>query len=368
MATHGPRRWLAVCIAAVLCAAALVPGSAYGERTIALNTGTVELALAPGGVANESIRVANNGTEPLKALLYTSDVSYNEQGDPTYVRPTGAPGEFLRSPASWLSLRAPDATKIIANTPYIELEPGEEIEIDFELRVPGNATPGDYNSIIFFEMFDTVDAEAGATSRVAGRIGARIVLRVAGDIVDEIDVAPFSVRSFVIGGVVPYSFRVVNEGNIDKRYVPSLVVLDGSESERMRSVVESSAVVYAQNQREYVGGLRLENASFGRFTMRIEIAYDRETGAEPGTVVPERLRKERTFWVVPLWLAIAAIATFGVPALWLSWRASVRSAARKNEARDRAREERRRRIAESHHTSFDKDVEGLARARDDSEE
>lgn len=362
------RGWIVACTAAALCAAALVPGSAYAERTIALNTGTVELALAPGGVANESIRVANNGTEPLKALLYTSDVQYDEQGQPTYVRPTGAPGEFLRSPASWLSLRAPDATKIIANTPYIELDPGDEIQVDFEMRVPSNATPGDYNSIIFFEMFDTVDAETGATSRVAGRIGARIVLRVAGDVIDEIDVAPFSVRSFVIGSVVPYTFRVVNEGNIDKRYVPSLIVLDGSETERMRSMVESSAVVYAQNQREYHGGLRLENASFGRFTMRVELAYDRETGAEPGTVVPERLRKERTFWVVPLWLAIAAIAAVGAPALWLSWKASVKSTARKNEARERAREERRRRIADEHHTSFDEDIGGFLRTDDDSEE
>lgn len=355
-------------IALVLLLGALVPGSAYAERTIALNTGTVELALAPGGRAAETIRVANNGDEPLKALLYTSDVRYDEQGQPTYVKPTGEAGEFLRSPASWMSLRAPDATKIIANTPYIELDPGQEIEIGFEMTVPANATPGDYNSIIFFEMFDAADPETGTTSRISGRIGARIVLRVIGDIVDEIDVAPFSVRGFVIGNVVPYSFRVTNEGNIDKRYVPDLVVLDGNESERMRSTVETSAVVYAQNQREYVGGLKLENAGFGRFTMRVEVNYDKETGAEAGTVIPERVRKDRTFWVIPLWFAVAAIGVVGFPAMWLSWRASVKSAARKDEKRESAREERRQRLADRRQTSYEDEVEGSRSVHDDDAE
>lgn len=344
MFARGARWRVALCVVAVLCAVTLMPASALAERTIALGTGTVNLSLAPGGVASETIKVANTGTEPLKAMLYTSDVTYDAHGQPTYVRPTGVPGEFLRSPASWMVVRAPDMTKIIANTPYIELAPGQEIEVDFDLTVPPNATPGDYNAIIFFEMFDTADVE-GTVSRITGRIGARVVLRVIGDIVDRIDVAPFSVRSFVIGDVVPYSFRVVNEGNIDKRYVPELVVLDGSEAERMRSVVETEAIVYAQGQREYVGGLELRNAGFGRFTLRVELAHEREAG-DAGAVVEECLYKDRTFFVIPLWFAIAVILGVGLPLLWLSWRASVKSAVRKHEARERSRLERRERRAE----------------------
>ena len=350
------RAKLPLVVVVVLLVGLLVPTAAPAERTIALNTGTVELSLAPGGIANETLRVANNGTEPLKALLYSSDVRYDEQGNPDYIKPTGDAGEFLRSPASWLNLRIPDTAKVVANTPYIELDPGDELEIAFEMRVPSNATPGDYNAIIFFEMFEFAGGDTGTTSRIAGRIGARIVLRVAGDVIDDIDVAPYSVRSFVIGDTVPYSFRVTNDGNIDKRYVPSLVVLDGSEAERMRSVVESSAVVYAQNQREYVGALKLENASFGRFTMRAEVAYDRETGSEPGTVVPASIEKDRVFWVIPLWAAIAALIGIGLPILWVSWRLAVRSTQRKNAEIAELREERRRRIAEERHTSFEDEL------------
>jgi hypothetical protein len=308
----------------------LVPAAAPAERTIGLSTGTVELSLASGGIANETITVANNGTEPLQALLYTSDAVYDEQGQPSYVKPSGDPGEYLRSPASWINLRVPEDTKVVANTPYIELDPGDELDIAFEMRVPENATPGDYNAIIFFEMFEFEGGDSGATSRISGRIGARIVLRVAGDVIDDMDVAPFSVRSFVIGDTVPYSFRVKNEGNIDKRYVPSLVVLDGSENERMRSVIETAPIVYAQNQREYTGGLKLENASFGRYTLRVEAAYDRETGSEPGTVIPTLIEKDRVFWVIPLWAAIAAVLIVGLPILWLSWFLASRSSRHKS--------------------------------------
>ena len=320
--------------AAVVLAAALVFGvvaPALAERTIALSTGTVELSLAPGGVASETIAVANNGDEPLRALVYTNDVVYDAEGMPEYVKPTGAQGEFNRSPASWISLRMPAETQVIANTPYIELEPGDEMMIDFEMRVPEGATPGDYNAIIFFEMFDTADAE-GTSSQISGRIGARIVLRVAGDIVDRLDVAPFAVRGFVIGDVVPYSFTLTNEGNIDKRYTPSLVVLDGSETERMRSEIETAPIVYAGSTREYTGGLKLTNANFGKYTMRVEIAYDKETGSAPGATVAERLTKDRTFWVVPLWFAIAVVLAIGLPILWLVWRSSVKSAAKKKSA------------------------------------
>ena len=119
----------------------------------------------------------------------------------------------------------------------------------------------------------------------------------------------------------------------------------------MRSVVETEAIVYAQGQREYVGGLALENAGFGRFTLRVEIAHERDTG-DAGAVVSERLHKDRTFFVIPLWFAIAVILGVGFPLLWLSWRASVNSAARKQVAREQVRSEKRQRLAEEREQSL----------------
>ncbi len=308
--------------------------SAFGEKTIALSTGTIELSLAAGSSASNTIAVANNGDEPFKAMVYASDVIYDEAGVPTYVKPTGASGELLKSPASWLTLRMPAETQVIANTPYVELDPGEEMLVDFDMVVPAGVAPGDYSAIVFFEMFDT-DATTGTTSRISGRIGARIVVRIAGDVVDRLDLAPFWVRGLVIGDTVPYSFTLTNEGNIDKRYVPSLVVLDSSEAEVQRLQLEENSVVYADNLREYSGSLALDKPLFGKYTLRAEIGYDRETGSAAGATVAEVLEKDRTFWVFPLWFVILVIVVISIPILWLSWRSSVKAAARKAAARQR---------------------------------
>lgn len=268
--------------------------------------------------------VANNGDEPLKAMVYSSNVVYDEEGLPSYEKPTGEAAEFLKSPASWLTVRMPTDTQLIANTPFIELDPGEEIELNYEMNVPDQAAPGDYNAVIFFEMFDTSESGAGATSKVAGRIGARVIVRVAGEVVEKIEVAPFWVRSLVIGNTAPYSFTVSNKGNVDKRYQPFLVVLDTAEREVMRSEVETSAIVYAGNAREYSGGLTLEGVSFGQYIMRTEIVFDKETEAA-SAALEDSVAKDRTFWVIPLWLVIAMIVVVALPLLWLSYRASTKS-------------------------------------------
>lgn len=299
---------------------------ASGEQTIALSTGTVELALPAGGSAADKIAVANNGDEPLKAKIYTNDVEYDSAGMPEYVMPTGDASEYIKSPASWLSLRLPAETQVIANVPYIELAPGEEMILDFEMQVPPNAPPGDYNAIIFFEMFDDTGA-SGTSSKVSGRLGARIMVRVAGDVIEKLEVAPFWVRGFIIGDVVPYEFTFSNEGNVDERYVPELVVLDRSEKEIMRSQLEESAVVYAGNARVYSGGLELEKPLIGQYTLRTEMTYEAQGGSS-GVV-----EKDRTFWIVPLWLAVVVLLVLSLPILYLVWRSSVKADKKKRAVR-----------------------------------
>lgn len=333
-------RYVLRLLAVTLLAAGLVFGiasSAMAEKTIALSTGTIDLSLAPGSEASDTIAVANNGDEPFKAFVYASDVVYDEKGVPSYVRPTGAQGEFLKSTASWLTLRMPAETQVISNTPYIELDPGEEMLVDFHLTVPADAAPGDHSAIVFFEMFNN-EPTTGTTSQVSGRLGARINVRVAGAVVEKIELAPYAVRGLVIGDVVPYSFTVSNEGNIDKRYVPSMVVLDSSEAEVQRTALEENPVVYAANAREYSGSVKLKKPLFGKYTMRAEIAYDRESESG-GATVPDVVEKDRVFWVFPLWFVIALILVIALPVLWLIWRSSVKSAARKA-ARRTVREDR----------------------------
>lgn len=291
---------------------------AFAEKTISLSTGTVQLSLAQGGVAKDSIMVSNRGDEPIKAMVYASDILHKQSGEPIYKKPTGDVANILKSPASWLTLRLPKDTQVIANTPYIELDPGEQVKLDFEMRVPTDATPGDFNAAIFFEMFDTATGQAGAQSKVAGRIGARIVVRVAGDVIEKLDLAPYKVRGFVIGDAVPYSFTLKNQGNVDKRIQPNLVILDTSEAEKMRSQIETYAVLYAGDTRQYSGVLKLKNAAFGEYTMRAEIGYERDS--DSNQAIAETVTKDRSIFVIPTWFAVLAVLVLASPILWFTWR------------------------------------------------
>ncbi len=322
-------RLLGVTFVAVLLVGLVGIPSATAEQSIGLNVGTIDLSLAPNQTASDSLIVANKGDEPLQVLMYTSDVQVDETGEPTYVRPQGDVTQYLSSPASWIRLQVPDSTKVVANTPYLQMDPGEEFQVDFDLVVPPNASPGDYNSVIFFEMFEFAPGDEGAVSSISGRLGARVVLRVVGDVVDKLEVKPFLARNFVIGDTSTFTTVVRNEGNIDKRYSLSLKLLAQGEDERWNQVLDEKGIVYARNTREYSGSVRFDGVGFGKYTFRAQVDYDQELEAVAGTLQPTTISVDRTIWIVPLWVAIAAILIVGVPAIWLSWRLSLRSSRKK---------------------------------------
>jgi hypothetical protein len=218
------------------------------------------------------------------------------------------------------------------------MAPGDELPVDFELVVPAGATPGDYNAVIFFEMFEFDQGNEGSVSRVSGRIGARIDLRVVGEIVDDITLSDLSARTFVIGDTTPFAVRVSNDGNIDKKIDVRLVLLGAGESEEWSQVLEEQANVYAQRERFYDGAVAFDGVGFGRYTFQAVMDYNKEVGDGEGTVIPETDTVERELWVIPLWLAITALVIVGIPLVYLTYRISTRGA---REGREPSRRKRR---------------------------
>jgi hypothetical protein len=208
------------------------------------------------------------------------------------------------------------------------MDPGEEFTVEYEVVVPSNAPPGDYNAIVFFEMFEFTDDAEANISRISGRIGARVRVRVVGAIQDDLRLGPFALRTVVLGDSVLYALGVENAGNIDKSYRARIEIVDASGAVRDQAQVTSETVVYAQNFREHTDTIELREATLGKFTARAVVEYEREIGDEAGTREPAELTFERTIWVIPRWLAIGAIALLGGLAVWLSWRSAKRAARR----------------------------------------
>ncbi len=140
----------ALALAAALSAMLLAGGNASATMSIGVDPGKFVFSLKPGSAASGKIRVSNEGDEPLNYVsIYVMNVSVGKDGKATYVKPTGYE-PLHKSPAAWISLAAPDPTKVKDNMAYLSLDKGQAVDVRFTVRVPDLAKSGDSSAIIFF--------------------------------------------------------------------------------------------------------------------------------------------------------------------------------------------------------------------------
>jgi hypothetical protein len=323
-----PSAWRALRIAAVLVVALLalgVPSAAFAERTIGLSSGSFAFEVDPGESGEGEVIVMNDGDEPLKALVYVSDVQVDDAGNQTFVQPQRQGASILTTPASWFRVFMPADSKAVGNTPYLELDVGERIPIKFEFSPPQGTASGDHNIVIFFEMFELTQGSEGAAAQVSGRLGARVALRVTGPVVENLTIRPFEVPGFRVGNVVPFTFTVNNAGNTNKRVDVSAALLDRSERSIVASVVASDTAVYADARYRFEGALDTGVGRLGPHTLEVRVRYFAE-----GATTPSELIEQRTVWLVPMWLVILlALLMLYALGYWMArWLRSARKKSR----------------------------------------
>lgn len=317
---------------------------AYAERKIGLSTGKFEFQVAPGQGGEGDIIVTNDGDEAIQVLIYAADQVVEEDGKLTFTVP-GVDSIGEQGPATWLKLTIPDSDSVLGNVPYIDMEPGGNSTVHFAFTVPEDAPPGDHQAIVFFHIREA-GAEgdfAGAQTTITGRLGARITLHVAGSVIQQLSVRPFELRNLIIGTKTPYTYVLRNAGNVDERSTVKLQMLSGGDRERFVTTLGQDLVTYAGTNLDQRGGVEVD-VPFGRYTARLLVEHP----AQDGTGVTLTETVERSVWVVPVWMAIAAVVLLGGVLLWGSWRASVASA-RKSQVKAQARRrERQVRVRELH--------------------
>lgn len=277
------------------------PGVAHAERTIALSSGSFSFEVAPGESGEGEVIVMNDGDEPLKALVYVVDVNIDDAGQQSFEVPQRGGASILTTPATWFRIFMPADSKSVGNTPYLEMDPGERIPIKFEFSAPQGTPSGDHNVVIFFEMFELTQGVDGAAAQVSGRLGTRIALRVAGEIVEQLSIRPFEVPAFRIGNTVPFTFTLNNGGNTNKRVAVTAELLDASERTVAASVVASDTAVFADSRYRFDGVLNTGAGRFGLHTVEVKAIYLLE-----GAATPTELIEQRTVWLVPLWAVLLA--------------------------------------------------------------
>lgn len=186
-------------------AAADAGGIAWSVQTADNENGTgrgsFSYDVEPGQVITDTMVVMNTGTVALPLGVYAADA---------YTTTTGN-----------IDVLAGDTPSVDAGawlTPTVDsiaLGPGESVDIAFTITVPADATPGDHSAALVTSL---VSEDASQSLEVDRRLGTRVNLRVAGELVPEAAVE--IVATDAIASLNPFApttlrltYRIENTGN-----------------------------------------------------------------------------------------------------------------------------------------------------------
>lgn len=145
------------------------------------------------------LEVSNSGNASQSYTFVVANLSASgENGDSAY---TGVESGDL---ASWITLSPESVT----------LGPGESIDVKLTVDVPANASGGGHYATVFAKS-GTSGSVDGTGSAVSFMVGANVLLKVAGNVVERAQIASFGIAdsSFDVGETAAFEVRVTNLGN-----------------------------------------------------------------------------------------------------------------------------------------------------------
>jgi len=280
--------------------------------------------------------VTNDGTEPLKVMVYAADQKVDDRGNITYVTPTHADLQSLTLPSSWTTIKMPANSKSLGNVPYLDMAPGDRIPIKFSFVIPPTVPPGDHNVLIFFESFEPPKPGEGSQSVISGRLGSRVQLRVKGQLVDKLEVRPFVVPGWVLGNTVPYQFVVRNEGNTDQRVGARVTLFDRVENQVDQKTAIDGLTVFAGTNYESSGTVRATGPfAIGPYSVRLEVSPVDDAGHATNAGA-NTITEQHTVWLVPMWFIVAVIVVLVLIVFGIVWAIVSGSRKRRHKAAEEA--------------------------------
>ncbi|THV29548.1 WxL protein peptidoglycan domain-containing protein [Glycomyces paridis] len=164
-----------------------------------------DYALDPGETVIDFVGVSNFSTEPITLRLYASDAYTGESGAFDLL-PSGTEPVDV---GSWIGF----------NEQTLTVAPETRLDVPFALTVPADATPGDHVGGIVAAVTEAATDASGAEVLVERRVGARVHLRVAGEL-DPLLSPEVGQATYHYGwnpvepGSITFDYEVENTGNV----------------------------------------------------------------------------------------------------------------------------------------------------------
>jgi len=164
---------------------------------------TFELSANPGDDISNKLKVYNPTDSIITIKMEVEDFKTVGETGQVIVTPEE---ETTYSLKKWVSINPIEFT----------LKPGESEFVSFDILVPENAEPGGKYGSILASPVAIMGEEATGTS-VFSKVGALLLLTVAGEVKEGLIIKEFFAPSFLETGPVPFTIRLENTGTVHLR-------------------------------------------------------------------------------------------------------------------------------------------------------
>ena len=286
-----------------------------------------DLVVNPGQNHTLNITVTNITSQPatLQAIINDFVGNPDESGNPA----------LLLNPDQYASNRS--LKRYITPIKDFSLNPGQSKTVPVVISIPRNAAGGGYFGAVRFGPAGS-NLDKDQTVSLAGSVGSLVLVKVPGDIKEQLSIASFDVRRkdspssiFMDTKDMYATVRFKNEGNVQE--APFGKILLKNRSGKVLSTYEINATnppgnVLPDSVRKFTVPLK-KVGSFGQYKLEGNFGYG--SGGQ-------LLSASTTFYVIPksliyifiLIVALLAFLVFGLPKLVRSYnRRVIRKATRR---------------------------------------
>ncbi len=296
-----------------------VPTQAASSGGNALRVSPVrtDLTIKPGQTQVVTINVTNvtSTTANLQVIINDFVGNRNESGQPVLIL---NPNQFATSH----SLK-----RFIAPVGNFVLKSGEEKGIPISITIPANAAGGGYYGAVRFAPASNVNGP-NQTVSLAGSVGSLILVKVPGNIKEQLTIASFDTRVndrpssfFTSKKNIDAVVRFQNEGNLQEEPFGKILLKNNGGKILGQYEVNNTVPpgnVLPDSIRKFTIPLKDKSGSFGRYKLEANLGYG-SSG--------QLLSASTTFYVIPLSVIIGFIIlvlvilflVFGLPRLVKSY-------------------------------------------------
>lgn len=292
---------VAVCLMVLISVFPHAQAATSGGNGLQVSPVRTDLTINPGQTQTTTVNVRNvtASSAQLQAIINDFTASPDESGDPA----------IILDPTKYASSHS--LKRFVLPISNFSLAAGETKPVAVTIQVPKNAAAGGYFGVV---RFAPASSTLGPNQNVnlSGSVGSLILVKVPGDIKEQLTIASFDARHkdsassfFTSNKNLTATVRFRNSGNIQEEPFGKILLKNHSgkvlATYEINNVQPPSNVLPDSVRRFSVNLTKL--GSFGQYKLEGNFGYGSNG---------QLLSATTTFYILPLWLVVIVLLAIAV--------------------------------------------------------